>query len=52
MPRNHRRAGGLFAFFAAAAVVDIAVLVRRKQRGEPGRVVDRLIRRLGGQPDP
>ena len=28
--------GGLFAFFAAAAVVDIAVVVRRKQRGEPG----------------
>jgi hypothetical protein len=27
---------GLFAFFAAAAVVDIAVVVRRKQRGEPG----------------
>jgi Family of unknown function (DUF6343) len=27
---------GLFAFFAAAAVVDIAVVIRRKQRGEPG----------------
>ena len=27
---------GLLAFFAAAAVVDIAVVVRRKQRGEPG----------------
>ncbi len=27
---------GLLAFFAAAAVVDIAVVVRRKQRDEPG----------------
>jgi hypothetical protein len=27
---------GLFAFFAAVAIVDIAVVVRRKQRGEPG----------------
>jgi len=26
----------LLAFFAAAAVVDIAVVVRRKQRDEPG----------------
>jgi len=26
----------LFAFFAAAAVVDIAVVIRRKRRGEPG----------------
>jgi hypothetical protein len=27
---------GLFALFAAVAIVDIAVVVRRKQCGEPG----------------